>query len=179
MDPFCTLYKDRYQALGKTTSSIFNPCSIKSLALKQLFPSVQLRALTRARKCSPPHLGKPKSRKVIGKPSPLTSTPRLQTHSFYGQSEVLTPNTDNVKSIYISCYIYTFSTTEQPATPNRGAQSSSVIMHIPLNPSFNFPLPGRLITGACAAPRDWSGTVLCQPETGKLAWHHLVLNETL
>lgn len=69
--------------------------------------------------------------------------------------------------------------TEKPATPNRGVQSSSVIMHVPLHLSFKFALPGRLITGACAAPRDWSGTVLCQPETGKLAWHHLVLNETL
>lgn len=159
--------------------AFFNPCSIKSIALKQLFPSVQLRALTRAGKCSPPRLGKPKSRKVIGKPRPLTPTPHLQNHSFYGQSEVLTPNTDNVKAIYISCYIYTFSTAKQPATPNRGVQSLSVIMHVPLNPLFNFPLPGRLITGICAAHRDWSSTVLCQPETGKLAWHHLVLNETL
>lgn len=163
----------------RLTIAFFNPCSIKSLSLKQLFPFVQLRALTKAGKCSPPHSGKPKCRKVIGKPSPLPSTPCLQNYSFYGQSEVLTPNTDNVKAIYISCYIYTFSMTEQPAAPKRGVQSSSVIMHVPLNLSFTFTLPGRLITGVGAAPRDCSGTVLCQPETGKLAWHHLVLNETL
>ena len=55
-----------------------------------------------------------------------TKSPRSHTTSakvgFYGQSEVLTPNPDNVKAIYISCYSYTFSTTEQPATPNRGVQ---------------------------------------------------------
>lgn len=51
-------------------------------------------------------------------------------------------------------------------------------MHISPRLSFNFLLPVRLITGICAGPRDGSHAMLCQAGTGRLAWHHLVLNET-
>lgn len=136
-----------------------------------MFVSLQLRALTGAGECSPPPSGKQRAERC----SHFTSPKVL----FHGQSEALTPNPSIVKAIYISHYSHTSGMTEQPTAPSRGVQSPSVITRVSLHLSFNFPLAGRLITGICAGPRDRSHTVLCQAGTGKLARHHLVLNETL
>lgn len=159
--------------------AFFNPCStIKSSALSSCFclcSSEHSRGLGNVHR---PRQGSEEQKGDQETESPgshFTSPKGL----FHGQSEALTPNPSIVKAIYISRYSHTFGMTEQPTAPSRGVQSPSVITRVSLHLSFNFPLAGRLITGICAGLRDRSHTVLCQAGTGKLARHHLVLNETL